>query len=65
MGRKIGEAGSPCNTMWPGLRPTFVPSDILIHPAISLQQTWAEIWSGGAVPLGVELGPHLTQSCPG
>jgi len=23
-------AGSPCNTMWPGPRPTFVPSGILI-----------------------------------
>ena len=29
-----GEAGShPSNTMWPGLRPTSVPSGILIHPA--------------------------------
>ena len=25
-----GEAGFPCNTMWP----TFVPSGILIHPAV-------------------------------
>ena len=29
-----GEAGSPSNTMSPGLRPISVPSDILIHPAI-------------------------------
>jgi len=40
-GRKYGGcapfgmgAGSPCNTMWPGPRPTFVPSGILIHPAV-------------------------------
>jgi len=28
----VGEAGSPCNTVWPGPRPTSVPCDILIHP---------------------------------
>jgi len=48
MGRKIGGcacpfweggAGSPCNTMRPGLRPTFVPIGILIHLAIWPQQT--------------------------
>jgi len=27
-------AGSPSNTMWPGLWPTCVPSFILIHPTI-------------------------------
>ena len=43
-----GRAGSS-STMWPGSRPTFVPSGILIHPAVRTQQTWAEIW--GAVPL--------------
>jgi len=39
MGRKMGavpllggDAGSPCNTIWPGPRPTFIPSGILIHP---------------------------------
>ena len=37
---------SPSNTMWPGPRPTYVPSDILINPAIWPQQTWAEIWEG-------------------
>jgi len=72
MGRKLEGcapfgrgAGSPCNTMRPGLRPTFVPSGILIHPAVWPQQTWVEIW-GKLCPLeGVELGPHLTQCCPG
>jgi len=29
-----GVAGSPSNTMWPGLRPTSIPSGILIHPAV-------------------------------
>ena len=27
-------AGSPSNTMWPGVRPTCVPSDMLIHPTV-------------------------------
>jgi len=30
--------------MWPGPRPTFVPSGILIHPAIWPQLTWAKKW---------------------
>jgi len=41
MGRKLGgctpyrgAAGSPSNTMWPGQRPTSIPSGILIHPAV-------------------------------
>jgi len=43
MGRKVGaavpllgvrRAGSPSNTMWPGSRPTFIPSGILIYPAV-------------------------------
>jgi len=36
--------------MWPGLRPTSKPSDILIHPAIWPQQIWAENW--GLCPFG-------------
>ena len=43
-----GGAGSPSNTMWPWLRPTSVPSALLIHPAVWPQQTWAENWGGGA-----------------
>ena len=58
MDRKLGlcplwwEPGYPCkcNTMWPGPRPTFVPSGILIHPPVWPQQTWAKNW--GALPLG-------------
>ena len=55
-----GGAGSPANTKSPWLRPSSIPSDVLIHAAIWTQQIWAENW--GAVPLWAgELGPHLTQ----
>ena len=56
-----GVAGSSCNTVWPKPRPTFVPSGILIHPAVWPQQTWAENWGGLWPPLGGELGLHLAQ----
>jgi len=53
-----GRAGSPSNTMSPGLRSTSVPSGILIHPAVWPQQTWTKNW--GCAPFGEgELGPHL------
>jgi len=39
--------------------PTFVPSGILIHPAVWQQETWAE--NGELCPFLVELGPHLTH----
>jgi len=41
MGQKLKEegAGSPSNTMWPGRRPTFMPSFILIHPTAGPQYT--------------------------
>ena len=65
MGRKLRGCapGSPCNTTWPGLRPTFVSSGILIHPAGWPQQAWANRWGREAVSLfrWLELGPHLTQ----
>ena len=71
MGRKLGTvpllgggAGSPCNTMRPGPRPTFVPSGILIHSAVWAQQKWAEIWRG-AVPLGGEAGSASNRMLPG
>jgi len=35
----VGGAGSPSNTMSPGLRPTSLPSGILIHPAVWPQYT--------------------------
>jgi len=34
-----GGAGSPSNTMWPGPRPTCMPSFILIRPTIWPQYT--------------------------
>jgi len=60
MGLKLGRglrpligrgAGSSSNTMWPGPRPTSVPSAVLIHPAVWPQWTWAENLGGGAPPL--------------
>ena len=45
----------------PGPRSTSVPSDILIHPAVWPQLTWAENWEG-AMPSICGLGPHVTQS---
>jgi len=44
----FGGAGSACNTVSPGPRPSSVPRGILIHPAVWPQLTWAENW--GAVP---------------
>ena len=49
-------AGSPSNTMSPEPRPTYLPSGILIHPAVWPQHTWAENWGGYAPFLGRELG---------
>jgi len=34
-----GGAGSPSNTLWPGPRPTYTPSFILIHPSVWPQCT--------------------------
>jgi len=34
-----GGAGFPSNTMWPGSRPTSIPSGILIHPTVWPQYT--------------------------
>jgi len=70
-GRKLGAVPLwgrrrwvPSNTMWPGLRPTTLRSDILIHPAVTPQQACAENWTQLPLPLWSregELGPHLTQ----
>jgi len=35
----VWRAGSPSNTMWPGPRPTSLPSGILIHPTVWPQYT--------------------------
>ena len=45
--------------MSPRLKPTSVPSGILIHTAVWPQQTWAKHW--GLCPFWGELGRHLTQ----
>ena len=50
------------NTVSPALKPTSVPSCILIRPAIWPQQTPAENW-GLLCPLWREIGSHLTQCC--
>ena len=34
-----GELQFPSNTMWPGPRPTSIPSGILIHPTVWPQHT--------------------------
>jgi len=53
--------GSPSSTMWPGPRPTYVPSAILIYPAIWPRWTWAENGRGLRPVFGEgELGPHVT-----
>jgi len=71
IGRKLGglcpfrggEAGSTSNTKSPGLRPTSIPSAILIHPAVWPQQTWAKNWGGAPPPFWEGgLGSHRTQS---
>jgi len=56
-----GGAGSPSNTIWPGLRSTAIPIGIFIHSAICPQQTWVK--NGGLCRLLREgkLGPRLTQ----
>jgi len=66
MGRKVGSVSAPAvlgrggqlgamslppsNTMWPGPRPTSLPSGILVHRAVWPQQTLAENW--GVCPFG-------------
>jgi len=59
MGQKLGggcaffsgAAGSPSNIKSQGPRPTFIPSGILVHPAVWPQRTMAKDWGEGAVPL--------------
>ena len=46
--------------MWSWAETTFVPSCILIHPAVLPQQTWTENW-GLLYPFLGELGPSLIQ----
>jgi len=67
MGRKLGAppflrrpflgegAGSPSNTKSHGLRPTSIPSDALMHPAVWPQWKWAENGEGAPPPFGVAI----------
>jgi len=72
MGRKLGalphfRKGSGVainNTMSLGSRPTFLPSGILIHPAIWPQQILVEN-CGGCVPLGDGDGSPPNTAWPG
>jgi len=56
----VGGAGSSSNTMWPWAEAYSIPNGILIHPAVWLQQIWAENWGAVAFYRG-DLGPHLTH----
>ena len=82
MGRKVAALSlfrgswSPSNTMWPGPRPTFVPSGILIHPTVCQQYTNVTDRQGigrtvyrsktGQVKLSPPAGgrPRTTLYCP-
>jgi len=71
MGRNLGAVplgggdGSASNTMLPEMRPTIVPSAILIHPDVWPQQTRAENW--GLCPLfgGEVAGSPSSTMWPG
>jgi len=57
-------ARSPSNTVWPGPRPTHVPSGISIYPAVWPQKTWAEKWKSGGNAVspfwrGVHIYPNV------
>ena len=63
-GQKLGGgcaswgSGSPANTMWPGQRPTSVPTGILTHHAFGHDMGRK---LGAAVFFRAEVGPHVTQ----
>ena len=64
-----GGGWAPSNTMWSGLRPTSVPSGILINPAVWPQKTWAKKWGcltvvslfRGAGPPSSIMSPELAS----
>jgi len=71
MGRKLGlrplfgeEAGSPSNTKSPGLRPTSVPSAILIHP-FGYNNIGRKLGEGFAPFLGRGAGSPSNTTSPG
>jgi len=60
-----GVAGSPSNTMSRKLRPTSIPSGILIHAALWPQQIWAENWRGLCPSWSGGAGSPSNTMCPG
>ena len=65
-----GRPGSPSNTKSPGLRPTSIPTGILIHQAIWLRQIWAKNWGlrppfggGGAGSPSETMWPGPRPTC--
>ena len=74
MGEKSGVGGcaplgakSPSNTTWPGQKPTFIPSDILIHPAVWPQKCGGVLCScfrGAGSPSNTDTQCGLTQGLP-
>jgi len=48
----FGGAWFPSNTVWPGPRPTFLPSDILIHPTIWPQYRQTDMTDNGPIAQG-------------
>ena len=50
------------NTMWPGLRPTSIPSGILIHPAVWHNRHGPKIGGRGCTPLRGSWVPTNTMS---
>jgi len=70
MGRKLayvpfGVAGSPHNTMWPSWAEAYLRTKWHLDPSSRLAATDMGRKLGSLCPLGMELGPHLTQCCPG
>jgi len=58
-------AGSPSNTKSSGPRPTYIPSGILIHPAVWPQWTWggcAPFWGAGSPSNTKSPGPRPTSA---
>jgi len=61
----LGGAATPSNTTAPRPRFTSVPSGILIHPAVSPQQTWAKNWAGLCPFFLGEAGSPSNTKSPG
>jgi len=76
MGRKEGggcyapfvEAVTLSNKIWPGPRPTSMPSAILIHPAVFATIDMGQklgapppFWGGGWVPIYLDLDTYIKQ----